>query len=91
MNKHKIISQDAELVSISVGKVDGKPRLFLTFRFDKNDFSTQTISLKSRQAVRLKNDINDLANKSPLFQKVLSKAKNYYSSFERIFFDRPPV
>lgn len=89
VNKHKIVSCDAEIVSISMGRLNGKPRLFLTYRIE-GDFTAHTISLKSKQAVRLKNDINDLSNKSPLFQKILAKSKSYYRSFERIFFDHHP-
>lgn len=59
MKDFEINVSNAELVSTTAGKIEGKSVLILTLRMDpKKPFATQNIVLTGKQARRLQHDVN---------------------------------
>lgn len=68
---HDISIIEAELLSVTEGKVKGKPVILLSMRMEPEfSFEFYTIALSARQARRLLDDLTERLRESELFMDV---------------------
>ncbi len=71
MNEADIMAHEGELLSVSAGKMSGRPKAILTFRlFPDASFAALNIAISKEQAIRLRDDLNYVLDNYPTMKEV---------------------
>ena len=69
-NGHQTLALPVELLSVTVAKVSGAPKILLTMRFDVECFESSNLALTPEQGFRLLGDLTERFRTSKLLEGI---------------------